>query len=148
MEDEEEILIDVNVIAEGKDYCAVTGGANVSPDHRYLLYGTDFVSRRIYTLQIKDLQTGKLLEDVIPDVTGNATWAADNRTIFYSKQDPDTLRSYQIYRHVIGTSVAEDELIFEEKDDTFRTYVMRTKSKRRWKKWGLNSMIVRRYGLL
>jgi oligopeptidase B len=130
LENAEEILIDVNIIAEGKDYCSVSGGANVSPDHRYLLYGTDFVSRRIYTLYIKDLTTGELLSDIIPDVTGNAVWAADNRTIFYSKQDPETLRSFQIYRHVIGNDIADDELIFEEKDDTFRTYVYKTKSKK------------------
>ncbi len=126
----EQILLDVNVLAEGKDYCAATGGTNVSPDHRYLLYGTDYVSRRIYTLYIKDLETGELLDDVIPDVTGNAVWAADKRTIFYSKQDPETLRSYQIYRHVIGTDPAGDELIFQEDDDTFRTYVYQTKSKK------------------
>lgn len=130
LENAEEILIDVNVLAEGKDYCAVSGGANVSPDHRYLLYGTDFVSRRIYTLHIKDLETAEHLADVIPNVTGNAVWAADNRTIFYSKQDPETLRSYQIYRHELGTDPADDELIFEEKDDTFRTYVYTTKSKK------------------
>lgn len=130
LENAEEILIDVNLLAEGKDYCSVSGGANVSPDHQYLLYGTDFVSRRIYTLHIKDLATGEHLEDVIPNVTGNAVWAADNRTIFYAKQDPETLRSYQVYRHELGTDLANDELIFEEKDDTFQVYVYKTKSKK------------------
>lgn len=130
LDNEEQITLDVNVLAEGKDYCAATGGANVSPNHQYLLYGTDYVSRRIYTLYVKDLHTGELLEDVIPDVTGNAVWAADNRTIFYSKQDPETLRSYQVYRHTLGTDVAEDKLIFQEDDDTFRSYVYKTTSKK------------------
>ena len=129
LENAEEILLDVNVLAEGKDYCAV-GGVQVSSNHRYLLYGTDFVSRRIYTLQIKDLETGEILPDTIPDMTGNAVWAMDNRTIFYAKQDLETLRSSKIYRHVLGTDASKDELIFEEKDDTFRCYVYRTKSKK------------------
>ena len=124
----EEIILDVNILAEGKEYCAVGGGTNVSEDHRYLAYVTDFVSRRIYTLNIRDLRTGEDLADQIPDITGNVVWANDNRTLFYAKQDLQTLRSFQIYRHTLGTDPSEDVLVFEEKDETFRCYVSRTKS--------------------
>lgn len=127
---DEEIILDVNILAEGKEYCAVAGGTNVSDDHRYLAYSTDYVSRRIYTLNVRDLTTGEDLADQIPGITGNVVWSKDNRTLFYSKQDPQTLRSYQIYRHTLGADASDDVLVFQEDDDTYRCYVTRTKSRK------------------
>ena len=104
------------------------GGHSVSPDNNLLVYGVDTVSRRHYTLYLKDLSTGELLEYRIPETTGGATWANDNKTLFYTKNDPMTLRSFQIYKHVLGTPVSEDVLVFEEKDETFSCGIGKTKS--------------------
>lgn len=127
LEAEEEVLLNGNELAEGHEYFALRG-LEVSPAHDLLLYGVDTVGRRFYTLRIKNLTTGEILPDVLPDVTGNATWAADNQTIFYTRQDPETLRSHRVYRHVLGSDPTTDELVFEETDETFSTYVGKTRS--------------------
>jgi oligopeptidase B len=123
----EEIIIDVNQIAEGHDFCSVRGVA-VSPDTRLLAWALDTVGRRKYAINFIDLETGEVMSDVIPDVTGNLTWANDNRTLFYAKQDPETLRSHQVYRHVLGTDPAQDVLVYEETDPTFSVYIWKTRS--------------------
>jgi oligopeptidase B len=125
----EEIMLDVNSVAEGHDFCSVRGVA-VSPDTRLLAWALDTVGRRKYTIFFHNLETGEVISDVIPNVTGNLTWANDNRTLFYAKQDPETLRSYQIYRHVLGTDPAQDVLVYEETDPTFSVYVWKTRSER------------------
>lgn len=122
----EEVLIDVNEVAEGKEYTAVR--PSVSPDHRLLAYGVDDVGRRFYTVRFKDLLTGETLADEIPDVTANLAWAADSATLFYVRQDPDTLRAYQVYRHRLG-STEPDELVYEEPDETFSVFLGRTQSR-------------------
>ena len=127
MDADEEVMLDQSAMAEGHNYFAV-GGRSVSPDNNLLVYGVDTVSRRQYTLYVKDLTTGELLEDRIPETTGGATWANDNKTLFYTKNDPMTLRSFQIYKHVLGTPVSEDVLVFEEKDETFSCGIGKTKS--------------------
>jgi len=129
LEAPEEILVDVNEVARGHKFCSVTRPA-VSTNNNLIAYAVDTVGRRIYTLYFKNLATGELLPDRIPQVTGNVVWANDNRTVFYARQHPTTLRSYQIYRHVLGTDPARDDLVFEEKDETFRCFVTKTKSKR------------------
>lgn len=129
LEAPEEIMIDANVLAEGHEYFAV-GGWAVSSAQDILAYATDTLGRRIYTIHFKKLTSGELLEDMIPAVTGNVAWANDNRTLFYSRQDPTTLRPYQIYRHVLGTDTAKDKLVYEESDETFSAYVFKTKSKK------------------
>lgn len=125
----EQIMLDANVLAEGHEYFAVTG-RQISANQDILAYSVDTIGRRIYTLKFKNLTTGEVLPDEIPEVTGNVAWANDNRTIFYTKQDPTTLRWHQIYRHILGTDPATDELVYEENDDTFSAFVFRTKSKR------------------
>jgi oligopeptidase B len=129
MEGPELVMFDGNELGEGKDYFSLRG-VNISPNNRLAVYGIDTAGRRFYTLRVKDLETGQVMNDVIPDVTGNVTWALDNETLFYGRQDPETLRSYQIWRHKLGTDPADDTLVFEEKDETFRCYVGRTKSDR------------------
>ena len=123
----EQVMLDANKLADGHNYFAV-GGLRVSPNNALLAYAEDTRGRRFYTIHFKNLDTGEVLSDTIPNVTSNTAWANDNRTLFYSKQHPETLRRYQIYRHVLGDDPANDQLVFEEKDDTFSTFVFKTKS--------------------
>tara|TARA_B110000003_G_scaffold51688_2_gene50849 strand:- start:10456 stop:12651 length:2196 start_codon:yes stop_codon:yes gene_type:complete len=127
MDAAEEVMLDQPSMAEGHNYFAI-GGRSVSPDNNLLVYGVDTISRRQYTLYIKDLATGEEFADRIPETTGGATWANDNKTLFYTKKDPLTLRSSQVYRHVLGTDVSEDVLVYEEKDETFSCGIGKTKS--------------------
>ncbi|PHI20083.1 oligopeptidase B [Lewinellaceae bacterium SD302] len=124
---DEEIMMDVNEMAEGHDYYAL-GGNNVSMDNRYVAFGVDTVSRRQYTIRVKDLQTGEMLNDVIPNTTGGSTWSNDGQYLFYTVKEPVSLRSYRIYRHKIGTPTQEDVMIFEEEDETFSAFVYKSKS--------------------
>ena len=128
MDGVEEIMLDVNTMAVGHDYFAVSG-RQISAGQDLLAYAVDTTGRRIYTIHFMNLSTGEVLEDMIPAVTGNMAWANDNQTLFYTKQDPVTLRSFQIYRHVLGTDPADDVLVYEETDDTFSCNVFKTKSK-------------------
>lgn len=125
---EEEVYLDVNKLAEGHNFFSARSGG-VSPDNEILAYSFDTVGRRKYTLVFKNLKTGENLEDQVPVVTGNVVWAADSKTLFYSRQDEQTLRSYRIYKHVLGTNPEEDPIVYEEKDDTFSVNVNKTKSK-------------------
>jgi oligopeptidase B len=125
---EQEILLDVNVLAERQSYCA-PGKLQVCPNNELLAYSVDFVSRRLYTIHFKNLKTGELLQDEIPSTSGGFAWASDGKTIFYTQKDEQTLRSYQIKKHVLGTAVEEDEVIFTEEDDTFIVSVSNSKSK-------------------
>ena len=129
LEAPEEIMLDVNRVAEGHKFCAVRG-LEVSPAQDILAYPVDVKGRQVYTVHFKNLMNGALLSDMIPDVTANVAWANDNKTIFYTKQHPDTLRSYRVYRHLLGADPAKDELVYEEKDETFNCYVFKTKSKK------------------
>ena len=129
LEGREEILLDVNQVAAGHKYCSATFPA-VSSGQDLATYGVDTVGRMFYTIYVKNLKTGELLKDVIPNVRPMVAWANDNRTFFYAKQDPTTLRTYRIYRHVLGTDPSQDELVYEEQDETFSCYVFKTKSKK------------------
>ncbi|WP_443082052.1 S9 family peptidase [Tenacibaculum sp. FZY0031] len=128
LEAEEEIMFNVNNEAEGYDYFQL-GGLNVSPDNKMVAFATDTVSRRQYFIRIKNLETGKIYKDIIENTTGGSVWANDNKTLFYAKKDPVTLRSSKIYKHTLGSDAALDELVYEEKDDTFGAFVTKSKSK-------------------
>lgn len=125
----EEIMLDLNELAQGHGFYAV-GGLAVSTNQNLLAFAEDTVGRRMYTLRIKNLATREMLPDLIPAVTGNVAWANDNRTLFYTKQDPATLRWHRIYRHELGTDPSTDILVYEEKDETFSCSVFKTKSKK------------------
>ena len=127
LESIEEVLFNVNKEAEGYEYFQL-GGLNVSPNNTLVAFATDTVSRRQYTIQIKNLETGNILTDKIENTTGGSVWSNDNKTLFYTKKDPLTLRSSSIYRHILGTDASEDVIVFEEKDETYSTYVYKTKS--------------------
>jgi oligopeptidase B len=125
------VMLDVNALAAaaGSRFYQV-GGLQVSSGQNLVAFAVDTMGRRIHTIRFRDLASGRVLEDAIPNVTGNMAWAGDNRTLFYTRQDPQTLRSFQVYRHTLGTPASEDVLVFEEKDETFSCFVVRTKSKR------------------
>ena len=125
----EEIMLNGPEMGEGKSYFAI-GDYSVSEDNKLLAYSVDYVSRREYAISVKNLETGEILEDNIPDTDGGVTWANDNQTLFYTKQDPVTLRSYQIYKHKLGTPSSEDVLVYEETDETFGTFIYKTKSRK------------------
>ena len=127
LEAEEQVMLNVNEMAEGFNYYAV-GGQSVSTNNNLLAFSVDTVSRREYTLQFKDLTTGEVLADRIPGTTGGATWANDNKTVYYSKKDPITLRSSRIFKHVLGTDASQDVLVFEEADETFSCGIGKSKS--------------------
>lgn len=123
----EEILFDVNEMAKGYDYYRL-GGLNVSPDNKLIAFAVDTVSRRKYTIQIKNLETGEILPVKIKTTTGGSTWANDNKTLFYARKDEETLRSDKIYKHRLGRNPKEDQMVFFEEDETFHTYVYKSKS--------------------
>ncbi|SEH55232.1 oligopeptidase B [Paenimyroides aquimaris] len=129
LEAEEEILFDCNEMAKGHAYFKL-GGLNISDDNKFAAFGVDTVSRREYTIQIKNLETGEILPEKIEKTTGSSTWAADNKSLFYSRKDEQTLRADRIFKHLLGSAITTDELIFNEKDETFNTYIYRSKSKK------------------
>ncbi|TWW01454.1 S9 family peptidase [Chitinophaga pinensis] len=129
LEATEEVILNVNLLAAGHQYYQV-GAISVSPDALWLAYGVDTVSRRQYTIYIKNLQTGEVLADAIPETSGSAAWASDNKTFFYTIKNPVTLREERVMRHVTGTDVQADKEIFHEKDETFYVEVQRSKSGR------------------
>lgn len=127
LEAPEEILFDVNKEAEGYEYFQL-GGLNVSPDNKLVAFAVDSISRRQYVIRIKNLETGEIYNDKVVNTTGGSVWANDNKTLFYTQKDPLTLRSHKIFKHRLGTDTSEDVEVFFEEDDTFNTYVYKTKS--------------------
>ena len=127
MSAEEEMLFDVNKHAKRYHYYDVDE-FEPSPDHKYAAFPLDIVGRRFYTLHFVDLETGELLADSIPDITDNFEWAGDNKTVFYSKQDPETLRWDRVYRHELGSD--SNNLVYQEDDEAFNVFVSKALSER------------------
>jgi len=123
----EEILIDANKMSKGHDYFRI-GGIDVSPNNKIAAYGVDTVSRRLYTIYFKNLETGEVYKDKIPYTTGSVTWTNDNSAIFYDKKDIETLREERVMKHGFGTNIKNDEEIYFEEDETFSVYSYKTKS--------------------
>lgn len=122
----EEILLDVDKMAEGKAYYSATG-FSISEDNKLLAYGVDDVSRRQYTIYVKNLETGEIYKDAIKNTEGEAIWANDNKTLFYTSKNPVTLLSEKIQRHTLGTDAAKDVVVYEETDKS--NYIGIDKSK-------------------
>ena len=122
---EEEVIFDCNEMAEGHQYFRLAG-ITISPDNTKAAFSIDTISRRLYTTKVKNLITGKYLSTSIKNTTGGVVWARDNKTLFYTKKDTETLRSQAIFKHNIISN--QSELVYEEKDDTFSVYVMDSKS--------------------
>nr|WP_233487106.1 S9 family peptidase [Tenacibaculum sp. E3R01] len=129
LEAKEEIMFNVNDEAKGHEYFQL-GGLSISPNNKLTTFAVDTVSRRQYIIQVKNLESGEIYSDKIENTTGGSVWANDNKTLFYTKKDPVTLRSSQIYKHILGTDTKDDVLVFEEEDETFGTFVTKTKSKK------------------
>ncbi|KQS05146.1 peptidase [Sphingomonas sp. Leaf357] len=125
----EEIMLDQPKMAAGKGFFAV-GSTAVSPDNALLAFAEDTVGRRQYILRVKDIATGKLLTDEIPNVEPGAVWADDNKTILYVEKDPVTLLSKRVKAHVLGTPASADRLVYEEKDDSFYMGLFKTTDER------------------
>lgn len=125
----EEIMFDCNEMAKGQSYFNLSG-ISVSEDNKWVAFGVDLVSRRQYTIQIKNIETGEILPVKLENTTGGSTWAGDNKTLFYTRNDQQTLRSDKIYKHTLGTDATLDPVVFHEKDDTFSTFVYKEKSKK------------------
>ncbi len=129
LEAEEELLFDCNDMAKDHAYFNL-GGISISPDNTLAAFSTDTVSRRQYTIQIKNLITGEIYSDKILNTTGSATWANDNKTLFYSMKDEVTLRSHKIFKHKLYSDSKTDIEVFHETDETFNTFVYKSKSKK------------------
>lgn len=124
---EEEIMLNVPEMAKNHSFYAI-GTFKVSKDNKLLAYSEDTVSRRLYTIKIKNLETGETYPEAIVNTSGGITWANDNNTIFYTIKDTQTLLPYKVFKHKLGDDSANDELIYEEKDNTFYTFSYKTKS--------------------
>ncbi|MGR7814160.1 S9 family peptidase [Lacinutrix undariae] len=125
----DELIFDCNEMAKGHEYFKLSG-LSISPDNTLISFGIDTVGRRNYTIQVKDLATHKVFDDIIENTTGSASWANDNATLFYTKKDPETLRSDKVFKHKLGTSASKDTVIFHEEDDTFGVSIYKSKSKK------------------
>lgn len=129
MESPEQILFDCNEMAAGHSYFHLSG-LSISEDNKWASFGVDTVSRRQYTIQVKNLESGEILPLKIENTTGGATWAGDNATLFYTRKDAVTLRSEKIYKHILGTDTADDAVVYHEKDETYNVFVYKEKSKK------------------
>ena len=146
LEAEEEIMFDCNQMSEGFAYFKL-GGISISPNNRYAAFSVDTVSRRQYTIQIKDLISGEIISSKIENTTGGCTWASDNETLFYSRKDKITLRAHKIYKHRLLSNPKDDNVVYHEKDETFNTFVYKTKS-RKYIVIGSSSTLTSEYRIL
>ncbi len=129
LEASEEIMFDCNEMAKGFSYFNLSG-ISISEDNKWASFGLDTVSRRQYTIQVKNLETNEILPFKIENTTGGATWASDNNTLFYSRKDEVTLRPDKIYQHKMGSNPEKDKLVYHEKDETFDVSVYKSKSRK------------------
>lgn len=113
----EEILLDVDELAKGHAYFSA-GGFNISPDNGLLVFGVDTVSRRQYDMKVKNLKTGEIFDQHIAHTAANYVWANDNKTIFYTANNPATLLTEKIKRHTFNAPAAQDVVVYDEKDNT------------------------------
>ncbi|RZL12588.1 MAG: S9 family peptidase, partial [Pedobacter sp.] len=123
----EEILLDVDDLAKGHSYYSATG-FSVSPDNKLLAFGVDKVSRRQYTINIKNLETGEVYKDAITNTEGDPVWANDNKTIFYTSKNAVTLLSEKIKKHILGADAKNDVVVYDEKDNTNYIGVIKSKN--------------------
>lgn len=125
----EEVMLNVNELAKDYDYYAI-GDWSVSPNNKVLAYSEDTLSRRIYNIRFKNLETGEVYDDLIPNTEGDIVWANDDQTIFYTTKDEKTLRAFKVFKHRLGSDSANDPLVFHEEDETFYVGIDKTKSKK------------------
>jgi len=126
---EEEIIFDCNEMSKGYEYFKL-GSISISPDNTMASFSTDTLSRRIYTIKIKNLITGEIYSDSILNTTGSSAWANDNKTLFYTLKEDETLRSHKIFKHKLFTDSKDDIEVHDEADETFNTFVYKSKSRK------------------
>lgn len=126
---EEHILLNVNEMAKDFSYYQLAG-QSISTNNQIIAFGEDTLSRRIYTIRFKNLETGEYLEDQIENTSGGCTWANDNKTVFYTRKEEGTLRAFKIFKHVLGTDASQDEEVYHETDVTYNVGVGKSKSKK------------------
>ncbi len=114
----ETLFFDENERAKGRSFYDLSDWAP-SPNNQLLAIGEDFIGRRKYVITFRDNKTGKFLKDKITDTDGSVVWANDNKTVFYTRKDPQTLREFQVFRHILGTDSKTDVLVFQEDDERF-----------------------------
>lgn len=124
----EEIVANGNEI--GKPYPFFSFFVSPSPGHQIAALVMDTVGRRFYTIKFKDIGSGNMLPGEIGNTSGNMVWTEDSKAVYYTRQDPETLRTYQVYRHLLGTDPAKDELIYEEKDQTLSLSISKSRSRK------------------
>ncbi|TSJ47644.1 S9 family peptidase [Fluviicola chungangensis] len=124
----ETVFLDENALAEGHEYYSL-GDFSLSPNNELIAFSQDKIGRRNYTISFRENKSGKIRKEQIPGTDGSILWANDNQTVFYVKKDPVTLREFQVYKHVLGTDGSKDELVFEEQDERFYTYITKTLDK-------------------
>jgi oligopeptidase B len=125
----EEIMFDCNEMAKGHAYFQL-GSLSISPDNKYASFSIDIVGRRVYTIRIKNLETGAILSDEIQSATPTSVWGNDNKTVFYVTRDKTTLRAEKVFRHQMGADAKRDALVFHETDDTFDVSISKEKSRK------------------
>jgi len=140
LEAEEEIMLNVNKMAEGHSYYSAAG-LNVSNDNMILAFGEDTVSRRIYTIRFKNLKTGEFLKDELPNTTGSGAWSNDGKYYFYTTKNETSLLSEKIWRHKLGTPVSEDVMVYHEKDPSFYIGVYKSKSDKYITIWNGSTLV-------
>ncbi|MDA7680835.1 S9 family peptidase [Verrucomicrobiales bacterium] len=123
----EELLFDVPAMSAGYDFFDFDQG-DVSPNQNLIIFSTDTQGRGLRTIQIFDIKNRKILNDRVESIDGGHAWCSDNKTFFYTRQDPETLRSFQVWKHRLGCSADNDVLVYEEKDETFYCYVYTSSS--------------------
>src|SRR5687767_568233 len=129
MDAPEQIMLDVNQMAAGHDFFQV-GDWAVSPDSRLLAWAEDSVGRRQFVIRVKNLKTGEIYPDTIPNAEANIAWAADNKTLLYVAKDPVTLLGDKVRKHMLGADVAKDPLVYRQTDNSFYTGVGTTKDEK------------------
>lgn len=124
----EELLFNVNAMAQGHDFYQITG-MSISPDNKKIAYGVDTVGRRQYTIHFKDLVTDEVMSSSLKLTTGGAVWAADNKTLFFVRKDEKTLRANQIFKYKLGADPLTATVVYQEDDEIFNCYVYKSKSR-------------------
>ena len=126
IKNDEEILIDVNKMSQGHEYFRI-GGIDISPNNKIMAYSVDTISRRLYTVHFKNLETGEKKTHTISNTSGGVSWANDNKTLFYNQKNIKTLRTEKVMRHSFDQNQKDEEVYFE-KDDEFNLYSYKSKS--------------------
>jgi oligopeptidase B len=116
---QEEIVLDVGALAAGHPQHYQLGSWTVSPDNKQVAFAVDFTGGREFRIFVRSIDTGETVDQGIENASSDLVFAGDSDTLFYVRNEPTTLRSYQVWLHRLGTNPKSDVLIYEEGDTTF-----------------------------